>query len=379
MEVYSPMSVRIDRVRRAQELMAKEGIDALLILTHDDYIYFFQDDRFQPRAIIPRMGDPIIICFRGEEPEIRQRLGVKDVRVFGTVGQQIKDVVTIMQEQMRLAEKSELVIGAQTAWFEVPVSLLNLFQKANPRVTVVDSGPVMDPIRAVKDEGELEHMRRAAELANLGMEAVRRHLRPGKREYEVAAEAEYAIRKEGGEFRYVPVYVNSGVRSYWLHGTSTDRVVEEGDLVIVDLVPSFKGYCINLTRTFVVGDPTPEQERLAQAYLALQDAGIAAMRPGTAMRQIDQAAQEALVPFGYESEYIRGFSHSIGLRFEETPAPTIHPPHSSLRLTEGMTVTAGHSVLVDPAIGGVRFEDTGLITTEGWDPITTYERALIKV
>lgn len=359
--------------------MEKEGIDALLILTHDDYIYFFEDDRFQPRAIIPRQGEPIIICFRGEENEIRERMGVTDVRIFGTVGQQIQDVVGVMQEQMKLANRPSLTIGAQISWFEVPVSLLSLFQKANPRVTVVDSGPVMDPIRGVKDDGEIALMRKAAMLASVGMDAARKHIRPGVREFEVAAEVEYAVRRLGGEFRQVPVYVNSGVRSRWLHGTSTDRVIEPGDLVIVDLVPSFKGYCINLTRTFVVGAPTPEQQELAKAYLAAQEGAMAIMKPGVSMRQVDQAAHEAMFGHGLENQYIRGFSHSIGLRFEETPAPTIHPPHASLRLVDRMTVTAGHSVLVDPEVGGVRFEDTGLITENGWDPITSYETGLLVV
>lgn len=373
------MAVRTDRIQRAQQLMGEVGIDALLILTHDDYMYFFEDDRFQPRAVIPRQGDPVVICFRGEEPEIKERLGVQDVRIFGTVGQQIQDVVGIMQEQMRLAERASLTIGAQTSWFEVPVSLLSLFQRANPRVNVVDSGSVMDPLRAIKDEGELTLMRRAAELASIGMDAARRHLRPGMREFEVAAEIEYSIRRLGGELRYVPVYVNSGVRTRWLHGTSTERKIEPGDLVLVDIVPSYKGYCINLTRTFVVGTPTPEQQRLADAYRHAQNAAIQMMRPGTSMRQIDQATHEALFEYGYANEYVRGFSHSIGLRFEETPAPTIHPPHASMRIVAGMTVTAGHSVLVDREIGGVRLEDTGLVTDDGWEPITSYETGLIVV
>lgn len=79
-----------ERLQRAQELMRQNHIDAYLILTHDDYIYFFGEDRYQPRAIIPDAGPPIIITFRGKEGEIIENLGVEDVRLFGTVGQQIK-------------------------------------------------------------------------------------------------------------------------------------------------------------------------------------------------------------------------------------------------------------------------------------------------
>jgi len=81
------------RISAAQDRMGQYEIDAYLILTHDDYIYFFGEDRFQPRGIIPAKGDPVIVCFAGEEPELKQSLAVDKVRVFAAVGQQIKDVV----------------------------------------------------------------------------------------------------------------------------------------------------------------------------------------------------------------------------------------------------------------------------------------------
>ena len=82
-----------DRLRRAQERVRQQGIDAYMVLTHDDYIYFFGKDQFQPRAVIPAAGPPIVITFVGEEDEVKRTLAVDDVKVFGTVGQQIKDVV----------------------------------------------------------------------------------------------------------------------------------------------------------------------------------------------------------------------------------------------------------------------------------------------
>ena len=86
-----------DRLQQAQARMRERGIDAYLILTHDDYIYFFGEDRFQPRAVIPAAGPPIVVTFQGEEAEVRESIGVDDVKIFGTVGQQIKDVVGTMR------------------------------------------------------------------------------------------------------------------------------------------------------------------------------------------------------------------------------------------------------------------------------------------
>ena len=170
------------RIQRAQARMQEQGIDAYLILTHDDYIYFFGEDRFQPRAIIPAQGHPVVVTFVGEEEEVRQSLGIEGVKVFGTVGQQIRDVVGTMRQMA--AGKEPMIVGVQM-WFNTPAFLLNLFQRANPQVKVVDIASVMDDMRMVKDDSEVELMRRAAGVARVGIEAAVEHLRHGVTENEV--------------------------------------------------------------------------------------------------------------------------------------------------------------------------------------------------
>lgn len=361
------------RLERAQERMRQVGIDAYLVLTHDDYVYFFGEDRFQPRAIIPAAGPPIVVAFRGEEEEIKESLGVSDVRIFATVGQQIKDVVEVMQQMA--GGKPTLSIGVQM-WFSTPAFLLNMFQRANPQVKVADIAPVMDELRMIKDADEVALMRRAGEIAAVGMQVAVKTLRPGVSENEVAAEIEYAMRKAGGHGTATPVYVNSGVRSCWLHGTATERNIKAGDLVVVDLVPKYQGYCANLCRTFVVGEPTEKQQELFDVYKKAQAVGVQALKPGTRMKDIDAAAKAVFDEAGYGDYYVFGISHSIGLSFEETPAPTIHPGHAGLPVREGMTLTVGHSVLSVPGIGGVRLEDTFYISADGPTPLTSFPSEL---
>ena len=343
------------RVQIAQARMKQQGIDAYLILTHDDYIYFFGEDRYQPRAIIPSEGSPLVVTFVGEEEEVRESLGVEEVKIFASVGQQIKDVVQVMRGM--IGEKEKLTIGVQM-WFSTPAFLLNMFQKANPRVNVVDIASVMDDLRMVKDASEIALMKCAGDIAAIGMETAVNTLRPGITENEVAAEVEYAMRKAGGHGVATPVFVNSGIRSGWLHGTASDKVIESGDLVVLDLVPRYKGYCANLCRTFVVGTPSAKQTEMFTTYKRAQAAGIAALKPGTKMRDIDTVAKKVFTETGYGKFYVSGISHSIGLGFEETPAPTIHPGDSGIQIREGMTVTVGHPVLSVPGTGGVRLEDT---------------------
>ena len=355
-----------DRLERAQTRMRAQGIDAYLILTHDDYIYFFGEDRFQPRAIVPAMGSPIVVTFFGEEEEVRASLGVEDVQVFGTVGQQIKDVVGVMREMA--GGKEAMTVGVQM-WFNTPAFLLTLFQRANPMVKVVDIAPVMDELRLIKDAAEVELMRRAAQIARVGIGTAAATLRPGITENEVGAEIEYAMRKAGGQGIATPVFVNSGVRSGWLHGTATDKIVAVGDLVVIDVVPRYRGYCANLTRTFVIGSPTAQQRELYETYRRAQAAAIAAIAPGVRNRELDAAAQEVFAAAGYADHYVSGISHSIGLDFEEMPRPTIHPADSRIALRDGMVVTVGHSVLSVPGVGGVRIEDTFHLQAGQADPL----------
>ena len=225
----------------------------------------------------------------------------------------------------------------------------------------------------VKDESEVELMRRASAIAATGIETATRCLRPGITENEVGAEIEYAMRKAGGSGVATPVFVNSGIRSGWLHGTASQKVVEAGDLVVVDVVPRYRGYCANLTRTFVIGKATPQQREMLDTYRRAQSAGVGALMPGVRNRDIDSAAQEIFTQAGYGDLYISGISHGIGLDFEEKPRPTIHLADFQVELRAGMTVTVGHSVLSAPGVGGVRIEDTYLLNEDGPERLTDFD------
>ena len=369
--------IRRDRIEKAQARMRAHGIDAYMILTHDDYIYLMGEDRYQPRAIIPAHGDPIIITFRGEEEEVRRNFQLDEVKVFGTVGQQIKDVVESMRGLFQKKDgEGKMTVGVQMGFF-TPAFLLNMFQKANPQIQVTSIAPVMDELRMVKDPDEIALMQKAAEIADAGMQRAMAVLKSGVTENEVGAEIEYAMRKAGGHGVATPVFVKSGIRSRWLHGTVTDKKIEPGDRVVIDLVPRYQGYCANLCRTFVVGEaPTDAQQHLYDTYQQAQQAVFEGLKPGMKVRELDELAKAVFEQRGVVEHFVFGISHSIGLMFEETPAPTIHPNDGNVAIRTGMTLTIGHSVLAVPEVGGVRIEDTYHLTEQGLVPLTRSPKSL---
>jgi Xaa-Pro aminopeptidase len=372
------LAVQTDRIARVQARMREEGLIAIVVMNHDDYRYLFGTDRTQPRAIIPAEGPPELIAFSGEEPELRAAFPEGKVRVFGSVGGQIHDVVGRLRELVPAGGLSASGtagerprVGMQL-WFETPAFLVDMFRRVNPEVELVSSDPVMDPLRSVKDADELALLREAQRVATLGMDRARELLRPGVSAHEIATEALCTMLRAGAEGTSTPVYVNFGIESCMLHGRQSPRPLGRGELAIVDLTPRVEGYCANLARTFVLGEPDERQAGLLATYQEIIGSVRPAMQPGSTMAGLDELALDICARHGLEGSHVDGIGHGIGLRFEETPAPTIIPAHRRVPLREGMTVTIGHPVLAIPGFGGVRFEDVYLVTEDGAKPLVPY-------
>jgi len=378
------MNINQKRIDRAQALMREQGMIGIMIMNRDDFRYFFGDIRVQPRAILPAFGEPILISFKGEAEEIRAALGDQPVKVFSHVGEQMANVSKTFRllakkfpEKMKIPDQEPVKVGMQM-WFGTPAFLVDLFRKLNPQVELVPSDPVMDELRMVKDEGEIELMRRAQEIAGKGMDRVKEILEPGRTGQEIAAEVLYTMMKAGASGTSTPLHINIGTRSCWIHGMVDETPIGIGDLVVVDLTPMFKGYCANLARTFVIGEPDEKQQQLIDCYQTMIEATRTALKPGVTVGRLDRIGHEICARFGLEEYHIGGISHGIGLRFEETPASTILPQHRSVPLRENMVMTIGHTILAIPGFGGVRFEDLYRVTPEGGEILVPYTLDCIR-
>jgi Xaa-Pro aminopeptidase len=377
MTTNTTSSVRFDRIERAQALMREQGVAAIVVMNHDDYRWFFGIDRAQPRAIIPAIGAPALIAFTAEEEELRTLVGGPEIMIWGSVGGQINDVVTrlrAIEAETRAATPASgtRLRVAMQQWFETPAFLVDMFRKVNPGMELVSSDPIMDPLRAVKEPAEIATMTAAQRIAGIGMDRARTLLRDGATAHEVATEAMYAMMRAGAQRTSTPIYVNVGRETCMLHGWQSPRPMRTGDLVVIDLTPVVDGYCANLARTFVIGEPDARQRSLLDAYEALIPVVRDAMRPGATVAQLDACAAAVLRERGLAEYQVNGIGHGLGLRFEETPASTIIPPHRNVPLQEGMTVTIGHPILAIPGFGGVRHEDVYRVTSRGGETLVPY-------
>ncbi|MCW4045010.1 MAG: Xaa-Pro peptidase family protein [Candidatus Bathyarchaeota archaeon] len=228
------------------------------------------------------------------------------------------------------------------------------------------AGKILCELRKVKDAEEIALMQKAAELTSEGMKAASEVLRAGIREYEVAAEIEYAMRKHGSYGTAFDTAVASGARSAFPHGGCCDREIRQGDLVVVDVGATYKFYRSDMTRTFVVGQPSEKQEKLYGIVKSAHDEAFEAMKPSVKAGDVDAAARRIIEAAGYGECFVHGLGHGVGLEIHEPP--TLNPS-SKERLAAGNVVTDEPGIYI-VGYGGVRIEDTVLVRENGAEKLT---------
>jgi len=221
-------------------------------------------------------------------------------------------------------------------------------------------------LRKVKDPTELSNIRKAAELTDKGNEVAAEVIKPGIREYEVAAEVEYAMRKRGSEGTAFDTIVASGLRSAYSHGGCTSKKIRRDELIQFDIGARYKNYRADLTRTFLVGKPSPKQQKIYDVVMEAQEKAFQKIREGVKARQVDGVARDTIKKRGFGENFVHELGHGVGLAVHEPP---------SLNSASKDVLKAGNVVTDEPGIyivgyGGVRIEDTVLVKREGAQRLT---------
>lgn len=242
-----------------------------------------------------------------------------------------------------------------------------LVKESGGKMTLKINRKLMWTLRKVKTAEELALLRKAGELTSEGVKAAYEVVTPGMKEYEVAAEVEYAMRKQGSYGTAFDTIVASGACSAFPHGGCGDRVIREGDLVVVDVGATYKFYRSDMTRTLVAGKPSEKQQQLYEIVQAAHDKAFEAMKANAKARDVDGVARKIISEAGYGECFVHGLGHGVGLEVHEPP--TLNPSSKDL-LAAGNVVTAEPGVYV-VGYGGVRVEDTVLVQENGAKKLTS--------
>ncbi len=237
-------------------------------------------------------------------------------------------------------------------------------------------GQQVEDLRRVKDGYELALLREACAVGDRAFAALVQWLEVGQTERQIGRRLETLMLDLGGDALSFETIVASGEHSSIPHHQPTDRAIEAGDFLKLDFGALVGGYHADMTRTLVVGaEPAAWQRETYDLVAAAQAAGRAALRPGVAVADVDRAARTVIVDAGLGECFPHGLGHGVGLEIHEAP---LLGAASTGTLEVGIPVTVEPGVY-HPGRGGVRIEDTLVVTPEGAEVLTTTTKALLVV
>ncbi len=307
---------------------------------------------------------------------------ITDFRYDTQVRDEVGDLATIRIEQQSLWtglwNLGASLEGVEIVGFESAHLLHRDFQRLLTDGTRWQWRPqlnLVEALRESKDADEVALIRRAGEIATRGLAKTLKEIRPGMSELNVAGILEHALRDEGSEEFPFPAIVASGPRAALPHARASSRVMERGDLLLLDFGAQYKGYCSDVTRTVVVGRASSEQREIYDIVKHANAVAASSVRAGMKGQDADGLARRYIEERGYGDAFGHSLGHGLGLEVHEAPrlAKTVETP-----LGTGAVVTIEPGIY-RPGWGGVRIEDDVHLAASGPEILTDFTRELLEV
>ncbi len=372
----------LQRHSRIVELLKESGLYALMVTAEPNVNYYSGWRNFIPWwtysrpyiLVIPVDRDPVLMVQGFQHFDARRDAWIQDVRSYDSlVGVPATQVADLFQELGLLGKRIGLELGYEQR-IAMPYNDFEAIRRALIGCTLVDASHLIWKQRMVKSEAEIAAHRRACEIGDKAFAAAFSQAHAGMSEKEVARIFGRTIFEEGGEQGFCIVL--SGPGNYGrVAGMPTDRVLQKGDLMWVDLGVIANGYWCDFCRAAVVGGPTIEQDRLQDAItdITLKTAGCT--RPGMTVRELSQICLDYAAGYGIDFSFNCGrLGHGMGINSTE-------PPHIALYddtvLEPGMIFTLEPGVVND--IGTFIVEENIVVRTDGYEILTVTPRELYTI
>lgn len=342
-----------------------DGVDGLLLTSRYSRHYAAQFDIAEGIAIVTKAGGYYFTDSRYIESAQNNIQGFKVVETnrANPYSKLLNDAIAEFGVEC-LGYEEEYLTVAEFAGMEKDL-----------KAKLVPMGKQIDKFRAVKQEWELDRMRKAQEITDQAFEEVLGRIQPGMTEKQLQAELIYCLYKNGGDGLSFDPIVVSGPNTSLPHGVAGDRVICKGDFITMDFGALYQGYCADMTRTVAVGYATEEMEKVYNTVLQAQLAGIAVTKAGVTGAQVDGAARKVITDAGYGAYFGHGYGHSIGMQVHEAPNCN---PSGDTPMEVNMVCSAEPGIYL-PGKFGVRIEDLVVFKEDGCENLTHSPKNLIIV
>ncbi len=239
-------------------------------------------------------------------------------------------------------------------------------KRFNPSLQLVPCEEIIEPMRLVKDEGELQTIAHACQIADDTFQAILPKIHAGLSEIELCIQIEFMMRQMGASRPSFDTIIASGERSAMPHAEPSGRLLQSGDMITMDFGAECRGYCSDITRTVALGPVSDELRHIYDVVLKAQMAALDVIKPGMTGKEVDAVARQVITEAGYGDKFKHGLGHSLGLEVHDGKGLSTL---SELVLRPGMVMTVEPGIYID-GIGGVRIEDDVVITESGCECLT---------
>lgn len=347
------------RLNRLRNELKRQQLDAILLLDPVHLRYYANFTGSEGALIVTH----------------EQSLFCTDSRYTAQAGAEVKaDSVTEYKDKYAeiVSQLSDLTLNH--IGFEAPSLSVAVFNKLctlkpDLKWTALEC---LGELRQIKDYAELDQLEHACGINAAAFEKVIPLIRPGISEREIALELEHALRCGGGEEKAFDFIVASGWRGAYPHGVASDKLVKAGELITIDFGTRKGGYFSDETVTLAVGEISSQLHEIYACVLKAHDLALEALAPSISAREVDRIARDHIAACGYGKYFGHGLGHGIGLEVHEGPTLS---PRSEVILTPGMVFTVEPGIYI-PDLGGVRIEDTVLLTNDGYRSLTSVPKTL---
>lgn len=343
------------RLTRLRESLVAQGLEALLISQPENRRYLSGFTGSSGWLLISAERSILATDFRYYEQVGREAPAFELAQIKTTFSKLLPDLLAGMGVR-RLGFESQ----------HVTVDELDTWRQATEGVEWVPCKGLVEALRAVKEEPEVEALRRSVALTDAAFAHLMEVIRPGMTEQQAAWEIESYMRSHGANKVAFDLIVAAGPNGALPHARASDRIVQPGEPIVIDIGCVVDGYCSDMTRTVCLGEPDPRYVAVWELVLHAQEAAKAAIRAGVPAVEVDGAARSLIAEAGYGEHFGHGLGHGVGLAVHESPKAS---PLSEDVLQAGMSLTVEPGIYL-PGEFGVRIEDLVIVREEGAETLT---------